>query len=198
MVLGNGGSVRVVARLVAAGLAEWAGEDLIVSGYDTDAEDGYQRKREGGRVGGTISAQRRAQRETEDQAALGPPPSNTSSNAGTTPRRTAVEDRRAEASRAEKGQEEDGGATDGKASSGGVRVGPDDFIARFRSEFRRALRYECPNEQSAAFTVAPNFAELRLADRFDEIPTYIGQAGKRASLPDLIGWLREATQNGAT
>jgi hypothetical protein len=124
MILGNGGSVRVVARLIAAGLAEWAGDDLLVSGYDTDAEDGYQRKREGGRAGGTASAQRRAQRETEDQAGLGSSPSNASSNASSIPRTTAVEDRTAEASSAERGQDGEGRAEEGGAPGGGGGGGP--------------------------------------------------------------------------
>jgi hypothetical protein len=196
MVLGNGGSVRVVARLIAAGLAEWAGDDLIVSGYDTDAEDGYQRKREGGRAGGTASAQRRAQREIEDQAALGPSPTNASSNAGSIPRTTAVEGRTAEASSAERGQDEDGRAKEGGAPTRAVRVGPDDFIARFGSEYRRAFRRDCPGLASAGFTVRPNFAELGLADRFDEIPEYIEQVGQQANLPGLLGWLRDRPLRG--
>lgn len=197
MVLGSGGGLKTVARLVDSELAVWEGKDLIVSGYDTDAEDGYQRKREGGRAGGTMSAQRRVHSETEDQATLGASPSKASSNADTIPRRTAEEDRTAEASRAERGPDGEGGAKESGGPASGGRVGPDEFVARFGFEYRRAFGYDCPDLQSAAFAVAPNFGELRLAERFDEIPRYIEQAGEQANLPNLLGWLREARQHGA-
>lgn len=103
LILGAGGNLGAVGRLATAELVRWDGEDLIVLGYDTDAEVGYQRQREGGRTGGVRSAERRAERDPEGldpQAESSSHPATPASSQGS---RLAVGNGGAESSEAREG-----------------------------------------------------------------------------------------------
>jgi hypothetical protein len=125
MVLGAGGSLKAVERLVDADLAAWEGGDLVVDGYDTEAEDGYRRKRTGGQVGGMVSAQRRAQREDEARTEPVAPSSNGATNASSNGSRITVEDREAEGRSAGSGAAKAGGVASRGAGMIAGASGPD-------------------------------------------------------------------------
>ena len=60
LVLGKGGTREAADAVVADGLAEWAGDDLIVASYATELERSYQRIREAGKKGALLKQKRRA------------------------------------------------------------------------------------------------------------------------------------------
>jgi hypothetical protein len=105
-VAGDGANRRMADALVEAGLARWAGNDLVLDNYDADAERIYRDKRESGRLGGLSKGRAKrgadgaGEEEPERLHDLGP------SGASTTPSSTPVRERRSEASRGMVGEGE--------------------------------------------------------------------------------------------
>lgn len=212
MTLGAGGKPATITALVSEGLARWDGDDLVIVGYDLDAQAGYQRRRESGRQGGQVSAQRRAQREAEGGAVPGPVLSKPSSGPDGNAEGSAVENGAAEASTAGTGAGESGPVPWGMAagspdpSLSGVPTSYEEgasavdsmpfkipensdqaiglFVRRYEHQF--GVVYE--PDAADTMGMRAHWGELEAAELSERISSYLKQDPAGASVTGFLGW----------
>lgn len=209
MILGAGGSLRIVARLVAEELAAWDGDDLVVAGYDADAQRGYEQKRLGGKAGGIATARRKAKREAgsdvpPDARATKPP-----SNAVGIGRGSAVEEGGEEARTGRVGIAGTGEGKSRQAQRGEAADTSDALLSEIPGNSDEATRlfvrqylhrFGVVYNPTAADTMGmrANWDKLEPSELPDRISTYLESDPAGASVSGFLGWLLGlAWQQGA-
>jgi hypothetical protein len=191
MVIGAGGGIQAINRLIGVGLAKWAGDHLVVSGYDLESERSYQDRRvrasAGGRAKAARSQERRDQFDEHGSAGV----TSSGSNSGATASGSADQREDAEGWGRDGEAERRGGKTRTEKGSApaSVPTNPDQMVELFRSRHKLHLGAEYRPTAVDTMAARNRWEDLEPTELPERIDTYIRTEERgQSSISGFLGW----------